>query len=153
MLWPLLLLVSVPERPFPDERLLLDRRLEALRRILPDGPIAVADAALGRDMAEQARLAAVESLARPPVESGARGHVAVELTAVGSYAQVDRFFGLVALSHRLVDVFAVGDRVMVLKRGENVGDRYIETTDEHEVLEIIVSGTRERALAADEARG
>jgi hypothetical protein len=104
MLWPLLLLVSVPERPFPDERLLLDRRLEALRRILPDGPIAVADAALVRDLAEQARLAAVESLARPPVEDGARGHVAVELAAVGSYSQVDRFFGLVALSHRLVDV-------------------------------------------------
>jgi simple sugar transport system ATP-binding protein len=40
---------------------------------------------------------------------------------------------------------------MVLKRGENVGDRYIRNTDEHEVLEIIVSGTRERALTADEA--
>ena len=35
---------------------------------------------------------------------------------------------------------------MVLKRGENVGERYIKNTDEHEVLEIIVSGTRERAL-------
>jgi simple sugar transport system ATP-binding protein len=56
----------------------------------------------------------------------------------------------VIISHRLVDIFAVGDRVMVLKRGENVGDRYIRNTDEHEVLEIIVSGTRERALTADE---
>ena len=59
----------------------------------------------------------------------------------------------IIISHRLVDIFAVGDRVMVLKRGENVGDRHIETTDEHEVLEIIVSGTRERALAADEDKG
>ena len=33
----------------------------------------------------------------------------------------------IIISHRLVDIFAVGDRVMVLKRGENVGDRYIET--------------------------
>ena len=41
---------------------------------------------------------------------------------------------------------------MVLKRGENVGDRYVKHTDEHEVLEIIVSGTRENALTADEAR-
>lgn len=40
---------------------------------------------------------------------------------------------------------------MVLKRGENVGDRYIRSTDEHEVLQIIVSGTRERALTADQA--
>jgi simple sugar transport system ATP-binding protein len=58
----------------------------------------------------------------------------------------------IIISHRLVDIFAVGDRVMVLKRGENVGDRYVRDTDEHEVLEIIVSGTRENALTADQAR-
>jgi simple sugar transport system ATP-binding protein len=40
----------------------------------------------------------------------------------------------------------------VLKRGENVGDRYVKDTNEHEVLEIIVSGTREAALSADAAR-
>ena len=57
----------------------------------------------------------------------------------------------IIISHRLVDIFAVGDRVMVLKRGENVGERYIKNTDEHEVLEIIVSGTRESRLSADEA--
>ncbi len=57
----------------------------------------------------------------------------------------------IIISHRLQDIFAVGDRVMVLKRGENVGDRYIKKTTEHEVLEIIVSGTRENRLSADEA--
>jgi simple sugar transport system ATP-binding protein len=57
----------------------------------------------------------------------------------------------IIISHRLVDIFAVGDRVMVLKRGENVGDRYVKNTNEHEVLEIIVSGTRESRLSADEA--
>jgi simple sugar transport system ATP-binding protein len=57
----------------------------------------------------------------------------------------------IIISHRLVDIFAVGDRVMVLKRGENVGERYIKNTDEHEVLEIIVSGTRESRLSADDA--
>ena len=40
---------------------------------------------------------------------------------------------------------------MVLKRGEDVGERYIKNTDEHEVLEIIVSGTREGRVTADEA--
>jgi hypothetical protein len=104
MFWSLLLLLAVAERPFTEERLLLDRRLEALRRILPDGANAVADAALVRGMAEQARLLSVESLARPPWEGGGRGHVAVDVSAVGSFAQVDRFFGLVALSHRLLDV-------------------------------------------------
>jgi simple sugar transport system ATP-binding protein len=57
----------------------------------------------------------------------------------------------IIISHRLVDIFAVGDRVMVLKRGENVGDRYIKNTDEQEILKIIVSGTRESALTADAA--
>jgi simple sugar transport system ATP-binding protein len=57
----------------------------------------------------------------------------------------------IIISHRLVDIFAVGDRVMVLKRGENVGDRWISHTDEHEVLQIIVSGTRDNALTADQA--
>ncbi|HMN84549.1 MAG TPA: ATP-binding cassette domain-containing protein [Bauldia sp.] len=57
----------------------------------------------------------------------------------------------IIISHRLQDIFAVGDRVMVLKRGENVGDRYIRHTTEQEVLQIIVSGTRETALTADQA--
>jgi simple sugar transport system ATP-binding protein len=57
----------------------------------------------------------------------------------------------IIISHRLQDIFAVGDRVMVLKRGENVGDRYVKSTTEQGVLEIIVSGTRENALTADQA--
>jgi simple sugar transport system ATP-binding protein len=47
----------------------------------------------------------------------------------------------VIISHRLTDIFEVGDRVMVLKRGENVGERVIAETTEADVLEIIVSGT------------
>jgi len=57
----------------------------------------------------------------------------------------------VIISHRLQDIFAVGDRVMVLKRGENVGERYIRHSSEQEVLQMIVSGTRETALSADQA--
>ncbi|MBX3539328.1 MAG: sugar ABC transporter ATP-binding protein [Chelatococcus sp.] len=57
----------------------------------------------------------------------------------------------IIISHRLTDIFEVGDRIMVLKRGENVGDRYIAHTSEREVLELIVSGTRDTALTADEA--
>lgn len=49
----------------------------------------------------------------------------------------------VIISHRLTDIFEVGDRVMVLKRGEPVGDRLIAETSEREILELIVSGTRE----------
>jgi simple sugar transport system ATP-binding protein len=57
----------------------------------------------------------------------------------------------IIISHRLQDIFAVGDRVMVLKRGENVGDRYVKKTTEQEVLELIVSGTRDSRLSADDA--
>ncbi|MEX0955384.1 MAG: ATP-binding cassette domain-containing protein [Rhizobiaceae bacterium] len=48
----------------------------------------------------------------------------------------------IIISHRLQDIFQVGDRVVVLKRGENVGERLIRNSSEQEILEIIVSGTR-----------
>ena len=59
----------------------------------------------------------------------------------------------VIISHRLIDIFEVGDRVMVLKRGENVGDRYIKHTTEQEILELMIAGTGQTALSADAARG
>jgi simple sugar transport system ATP-binding protein len=53
----------------------------------------------------------------------------------------------IIISHRLTDIFKVGDRVMVLKRGQNVGERMIARSTEQEVLEIIVSGTPQAAGA------
>ena len=53
----------------------------------------------------------------------------------------------VIISHRMTDIFEVGDRVMVLKRGRNVGDRVIAETTEKVVLELIVSGTPEVAAS------
>lgn len=58
----------------------------------------------------------------------------------------------VIISHRLTDIFEVGDRVMVLKRGQNVGERVIADTTEAEVLEIIVSGTPKMANGEPEAQ-
>ncbi|MDO8360296.1 MAG: ATP-binding cassette domain-containing protein [Devosia sp.] len=58
----------------------------------------------------------------------------------------------VIISHRLIDIFEVGDRVMALKRGENVGDRYIKDTTEQEILELMIAGTAETARSADAAR-
>jgi simple sugar transport system ATP-binding protein len=49
----------------------------------------------------------------------------------------------IIISHRLTDIFEVGDRVMVLKRGRNVGVRDVAATSEKEVLELIVSGVPE----------
>jgi simple sugar transport system ATP-binding protein len=53
----------------------------------------------------------------------------------------------IIISHRLTDIFEVGDRVMVLKRGQNVGERIVAATTEQEVLQIIISGTPETAVA------
>ena len=99
-----LLLVAAAERPFTEERELLDRRLETLRRILPDGANPGSDVALVTELARGARLMGLEILPRGPVENGARGDVPLELSAVGSYSEIDRFFRLVALSPRLIDV-------------------------------------------------
>jgi simple sugar transport system ATP-binding protein len=57
----------------------------------------------------------------------------------------------VIISHRLVDIFAVGDRVMALKRGENVGDRFIKHTSEQEVLELMIAGRADTALSSEQA--
>ena len=93
-----------PGRPFAEERLLLDRRLETLRRILPDGPVPSADTTHLRGLAEGARLGRVEIEARPPTQSGTRGEAAYDLTALGGYEEIDRLFRRTALSHRLIDV-------------------------------------------------
>jgi hypothetical protein len=99
-----LLLIAPADRPFAEERLLLDRRLETLRRILPDGPFPIADTRHLRSLAEGAHLSAVEIRARSPETSGTRGEIAYDLKALGGYGEIDRFFGQVALSHRLIDV-------------------------------------------------
>ena len=99
-----LLLVAAAERPFSEERELLDRRLETLRRILPDGSNPGSDVALVTEMARGAHLMGLQVLPRAPVENGARGDVPLEVTAVGNYADIDRFFRLVTLSPRLVDM-------------------------------------------------
>jgi len=105
---PLALLVLLPlfaGRPFPEERLLLDRRLETLRRILPDGPNPPGDRALVLEMAQSTGLESVDVQPRPPFDSRSpSADVVVDLAAVGGYDEVDRFFRQVALSPRLLDV-------------------------------------------------
>ncbi len=94
-------------RPFADARLLLERRLETLRRILPDGPTPAADQALLRELAESARLHAVDVRPRPPLESGAAGESAYDVTAAGRFEEIERFFRQVGLAHRPADVVAL----------------------------------------------
>lgn len=101
---PLLLAATAGSRPFPEERHLLDRRLETLRRILPDRADPPADAALVKQLAEGIEIAGLDAIARPPAESGTRGDVIVEVSGTARYADLERFFRQVALSPRLIDV-------------------------------------------------
>jgi simple sugar transport system ATP-binding protein len=55
----------------------------------------------------------------------------------------------IIISHRLTDIFEVGDRVMVLKRGENVGERLVRESTEQDVLRLIVSGTPSSSPSLD----
>jgi simple sugar transport system ATP-binding protein len=48
----------------------------------------------------------------------------------------------IIISHRLTDILAggVGDRIMVLKRGQNVGERLVADTNEDEILRMMIQG-------------
>src|SRR6185436_11139844 len=99
----LLILAAAPVRPFAEERLLLDRRLETLRRMLPDGANPNSDVALLNDLARASGVG-FDIRARAPLERGADGDVPVDVTGTARFAEIDRFFRQVALSARLIDV-------------------------------------------------
>ena len=56
----------------------------------------------------------------------------------------------IIISHRLTDIFEVGDRVMVLKRGQNVGECLIRGSTEQDVLQMMIAGVPERAGAEEQ---
>ncbi len=45
---------------------------------------------------------------------------------------------VIMISHNLQDVFAVADRVVVMRRGRNVGERVISATDNNEIVSLMV---------------
>lgn len=99
-----LLLAAGVARPFADERLLLDRRLAALRRALPDGPTPAVDVSHVRELAASAGLIDTGVAARAPLESNGLGTIVIDLSGTARFAEIDRFFRQLALSPRLVDV-------------------------------------------------
>ena len=83
-----------------------------------------------------------------------------EPTSALDRAQVERFFqilrglrqegrSIVFISHRMDEIFEIGDRVTVIRDGETVGTRSIAGTSPAEVVELMV-GARP-ALAAEPA--
>jgi ABC-type sugar transport system ATPase subunit len=59
---------------------------------------------------------------------------------------------VILISHRLEDIFSVGDRFIVMKHGRVVGARDVRDTDADEIVKMIVSGADPRDPApTDEA--
>jgi simple sugar transport system ATP-binding protein len=56
---------------------------------------------------------------------------------------------VVIVSHRLEDLFAVANRMVVLKHGRVVGERSMAETNHNEILEMIVAGVDRRASAGE----
>jgi ABC-type sugar transport system ATPase subunit len=48
--------------------------------------------------------------------------------------------GVIFISHNLIDIFQVSDRILVLRRGEKVGERLISQTNHDEVVRLMVGG-------------
>jgi simple sugar transport system ATP-binding protein len=50
--------------------------------------------------------------------------------------------GIIIISHQLYDVFSVADRLVIMRRGEKVGERNIEETNPDEVVSLIVGAEK-----------
>ena len=53
----------------------------------------------------------------------------------------DRGFGVLLISHNLPDIFAVADRVVVLRLGQNAGEFKVDETDDQEVVAAITGAS------------
>lgn len=84
-----------------------------------------------------------------------------EATSALDRAQVERFFeilrdlkregrSIIFISHRMDEIFAIGDRATVIRDGEIVGTRQIADTTPAEIISLMV-GVQEEAAAPAEA--
>jgi ABC-type sugar transport system ATPase subunit len=48
--------------------------------------------------------------------------------------------GVIFISHNLVDIFAVSDRIVVLRRGIKAGERVTSNTSSDEIVRLMISG-------------
>ena len=63
----------------------------------------------------------------------------------------DKGVAVILISHRLEDVFAVGDRFVVMKHGRVIATRDVKDTNSDEIVRMIVSGTDLRTQSSPAA--
>ncbi|MCG8271954.1 sugar ABC transporter ATP-binding protein [Aquamicrobium sp. NLF2-7] len=85
-----------------------------------------------------------------------------EATSALDRAQVERFFeilrdlkregrSIIFISHRMDEIFAIGDRATVIRDGEIVGTRQIADTTPAEIISLMVGAQEEAAAPAEAA--
>lgn len=132
-------------RGFLDKRQMRERANQCLERLglqVPavDTPVRAISGgqqqavAIGRASAFDARLVIMDE---PTASLGASAIEKVRQTIV----QLKKSgVSVIVISHRLEDVIATGDRVVVLKHGQVVGERAIADTNSDEIVHMIVVG-------------
>jgi simple sugar transport system ATP-binding protein len=50
----------------------------------------------------------------------------------------DQGIGIIIISHQLLDVFSVADRLVIMRRGVKVGERKTKETSQNEIVRLIV---------------
>ena len=50
----------------------------------------------------------------------------------------DQGIGIIIISHQLLDVFSVADRLVIMRRGVKVGERKTKETSHNEIVSLIV---------------
>ena len=115
-----------------------------------------ADAPIGRLRADQRQLVEIMKA----LASDAPVLIFDEPTSALDRAQVDRFFeilrdlrndgrSIVFISHRMDEIFAIGDRVTVIRDGETVGTAKISDTTPEKVIHMMVGA--QEGLAAPQS--
>lgn len=57
---------------------------------------------------------------------------------------------VIIISHRLEDIFAIGDAIVVMKQGQLVAERAINDTNNEDIVEMIVTGRDPRGIRSVE---
>lgn len=64
----------------------------------------------------------------------------------------DRGVGIIYISHKLVEVFELADRVTVLRDGEYIGTKNVSETDENELISMMVGRTIDNLFPKQESQ-
>jgi len=99
----LLASAAAAPRPHNEERELLDRRMAAVRRHLPDGAQPAVDTAYVNSLADAALLRRGTVTARPPTEGGP-SEIILDVVAFGRFTSIETFVRQLSESARLIDV-------------------------------------------------